>query len=133
MPSSPSEARTSRHQRVSCTSSPSPTRAWVGKRRRRCSASSRRPCGRGAPHAPSEPPLDYDRTRLPEVYARARELPAEALATWRHALASMLPPAPAIRRVLDLGCGTGRFTGLLADLYGTTVIGRDPSHGTRAG
>src|SRR5439155_23166807 len=78
-------------------------------------------------------PLDYDRTRLPEVYARARELPAEALATWRHALASMLPPAPAIRRVLDLGCGTGRFTGLLADLYGTAVIGVEPSHGMLAG
>jgi len=45
----------------------------------------------------------------------------------------MLPPAPAIRRVLDLGCGTGRFTGLLADLYGTAVIGVEPSHGMLAG
>jgi SAM-dependent methyltransferase len=45
----------------------------------------------------------------------------------------MLPPAPAIRRVLDLGCGTGRFTGLLADLYGTAVIGVEPSRAMLAG
>src|SRR5213078_174502 len=77
--------------------------------------------------------LDYDRTPLPAIYARARELPAEALATWRRALADMLPPSPAIRRVVDLGCGTGRFTGLLADLYGTAVVGVEPSHGMLAG
>src|SRR5438046_9467298 len=39
----------------------------------------------------------------------------------------MLPPGPEIRRVVDLGCGTGRFTGLLADVYGTSVVGVEPS------
>jgi ubiquinone/menaquinone biosynthesis C-methylase UbiE len=91
-----------------------------------------RRCGRGAAPAHSEL-LDYDRTPLPAIYARARELPAEALATWRRALADTRPPSPAIRRVVDLGCGTGRFTGLLADLYGTAVVGVEPSHGMLAG
>src|SRR5438128_644639 len=45
----------------------------------------------------------------------------------------MLPPALEIRRVVDLGCGTGRFTGLLADLYGTSVVGVEPSHKMLAG
>jgi len=39
----------------------------------------------------------------------------------------MLPPAPSIRRVLDLGCGTGRFTEMLGDSYHATVVGIDPS------
>ena len=52
---------------------------------------------------------------------------------WRQAIASMLPPALEIRRVVDLGCGTGRFTGLLADLYGTSVVGVEPSHKMLAG
>jgi len=42
----------------------------------------------------------------------------------------MLPPGPEIRRVVDLGCGTGRFTGLLADVYGTSVVGVEPSSTT---
>src|SRR5439155_5408624 len=46
---------------------------------------------------------------------------------WRDAAAGMLPPGPKIRRVVDLGCGTGRFTGLLADVYGTSVVGVEPS------
>ena len=45
----------------------------------------------------------------------------------------MLPPGPEIRRVVDLGCGTGRFTGLLADVYGTSVVGVEPSSRMLAG
>jgi trans-aconitate methyltransferase len=39
----------------------------------------------------------------------------------------MLPPALSIRRVLDLGCGTGRFTEILGDSDHATVVGIDPS------
>lgn len=71
--------------------------------------------------------MDYDRTAIPEVYAQARRLPPDALAVWRDAIREMLPPRGAIRCVIDLGCGTGRFTPLLADVYRAAVVGVDPS------
>jgi ubiquinone/menaquinone biosynthesis C-methylase UbiE len=39
----------------------------------------------------------------------------------------MQPPDPAIRRILDLGCGTARFTAMLGNVYGARIIGVDPS------
>jgi len=71
--------------------------------------------------------VQWDTTRLPDVYTAARALPAEAVATWREAIARLVPRSPAVRRVVDLGCGTGRFSSLLAELYGVTVVGVDPS------
>jgi SAM-dependent methyltransferase len=71
--------------------------------------------------------VKWDTTRLPEVYTAARALPAEAVATWREAIGRLVPPSPAVRRVVDLGCGTGRFSSLLAELYGVAVVGVDPS------
>jgi SAM-dependent methyltransferase len=70
--------------------------------------------------------VDYDSTPIPDVYVQARRLPAEAMDLWRQVVLDMLPPAPSIRRVLDLGCGTGRFTEMLGDSYHATV-GIDPS------
>ncbi|MBI1845625.1 MAG: class I SAM-dependent methyltransferase [Candidatus Rokubacteria bacterium] len=66
-------------------------------------------------------------TPSPELYARARRLPAEALDVWEHAIRDLLPPGPSIRRVLDLGCGTARFSALLREIYGVPVVGVDPS------
>lgn len=71
--------------------------------------------------------VDWDDTRLPDVYVTARELPAESVATWREAIRELLPPSAEIRRVIDLGCGTGRFSALVAELYSAPVIGVDPS------
>lgn len=71
--------------------------------------------------------MKWDATRLPEVYTAARALPPEAVATWRAAIGRLVPPSPAVRRVVDLGGGTGRFSGLLAELYGVPVVGIDPS------
>lgn len=71
--------------------------------------------------------MDYDSTPIPDLYVQARRLPAEALQRWRHVVQDMLPPAPSIRRVLDLGCGTGRFAQMLGDSYHATVVGIDPS------
>ena len=71
--------------------------------------------------------MDYDSTPIPDLYVQARRLPAEAMDLWRQVVQDMLPPAPSIRRVLDLGCGTGRFTEMLGDSYRASVVGIDPS------
>ena len=71
--------------------------------------------------------MQWDDTRLPESYVAARELTAEAIATWQEALLRFVPASRELRHIVDLGCGTGRFSGLLADLYGATVVGIDPS------
>ena len=36
-------------------------------------------------------------------------------------------PRRAVRTIIDLGCGTGRFSGALHDRFGARVIGIDPS------
>jgi len=71
--------------------------------------------------------MQWDDTRLPEIYVAARELTAEAVATWQEALPRFVPASREVRHIVDLGCGTGRFSGLLADLYGAIVVGIDPS------
>jgi SAM-dependent methyltransferase len=71
--------------------------------------------------------VEYDRTPLPDVYVEARTLPVESLAVWRDAIREAVPPGAGIARIVDLGCGTGRFTALLAELFGVAVVGLDPS------
>jgi ubiquinone/menaquinone biosynthesis C-methylase UbiE len=70
--------------------------------------------------------VKYDGTSLPDAYDRARGRSPEVLARWMDAVADQRGPGP-LRRILDLGCGTGRFTGSLATRFGTEVIGLDPS------
>ncbi|HSV02496.1 MAG TPA: class I SAM-dependent methyltransferase [Phenylobacterium sp.] len=69
--------------------------------------------------------MDYDRTRMPEAYDRGRAMQPGVLALWLDELASLLPRRP--ERIVDLGCGTGRFSGGLANGYAAQVIGVDPS------
>lgn len=71
--------------------------------------------------------VDYDRTRLPEVYREARALSDEGLALWETTLVGLVPPDVAVTRVVDLGCGTARFVPLLRRLFRASVIGVDPS------
>ena len=70
--------------------------------------------------------MDYDAYDIAEIYDRARALlPATAL-LWQELLADYIDPgAPPL--ILDLGCGTGRFSELLARRFGGQVIGIDPS------
>lgn len=68
---------------------------------------------------------DYDRTDIPAGYDRGRDHGAELLALWMDAIASHLDAAP--RRILDLGCGTGRFSDALAVRFDAEVTGLDPS------
>lgn len=75
-------------------------------------------------------PVDYDR-RLHQVYARGRGLPDEAKAVWINAFSRHASPRRPLT-VLDLGCGTGRFTPALAEEFGGPVYGVEPASRMRA-
>lgn len=70
--------------------------------------------------------MDYDRTKIPEAYDRSRDHGPEMLALWMDTVAS-LTGGGSVRVILDLGCGTGRFTQALARHFDAEVIGVDPS------
>ena len=70
--------------------------------------------------------MDYERAGVAETYRRVRTLPAATLALWRDLLRQLVPTRDP-RRVADLGCGTGRFVGCLAEAFGVPVVGLDPS------
>ncbi len=70
--------------------------------------------------------MDYDATNIPAAYDDARGYDPATLETWlthiaRHASATTT------RRVLDLGCGTGRYSAALADRFEAAVLALDPS------
>jgi len=69
--------------------------------------------------------MDYDKTAIAATYDAARSYRSEVLQRWLDLVASFAPPK--VELVLDIGCGTGRFTQPLADRFGTRVIGIDPS------
>lgn len=70
--------------------------------------------------------MDYDQTDMPENYERGRSPPAGVLDMWMVRIAQALEGCK-FENVVDLGCGTGRFTARLADLFGANVLGVDPS------
>src|SRR5437764_3738702 len=71
--------------------------------------------------------MDYDRTEIAVTYDRARAMAPETVRLWQDLLAADID-GPAMSLVVDLGCGTGRFSELLAALFKVPVIGIDPSH-----
>ena len=70
--------------------------------------------------------MDYHDAGIADTYRRLRTLPASTMALWRAVLRG-LAPAGGARAVLDVGCGTGRFSGCLAETFDATVIGLDAS------
>jgi ubiquinone/menaquinone biosynthesis C-methylase UbiE len=70
--------------------------------------------------------MDYDLTSLPANYDRGRDLSPVVLDLWMHALAAHVQ-GRSIIRILDLGCGTGRFSPALAAHFNAKVTGIDPS------
>lgn len=63
----------------------------------------------------------------PNAYQRGRALSADAIQHWMAQLGRYVPPTRA-EKVLDLGCGTGRFSVPLADFYAhASVVGVEPS------
>jgi ubiquinone/menaquinone biosynthesis C-methylase UbiE len=69
--------------------------------------------------------MDYDKSEIASVYDAARRLSPEGLEQWLDLLARHVPAnAP---HIVDLGCGTGRFTQALADRFAARVTAIDPS------
>ena len=69
---------------------------------------------------------DYDLTDIPAGYDRARNHGPEVLDLWMRTVADHVESG-SVRRILDLGCGTGRFSEALAARFDADVIGLDPS------
>src|SRR6185437_11109148 len=69
--------------------------------------------------------MDYDGTDMAKVYDRGRNHGPEVLDLWMRTVESFLDQNP--KTILDLGCGTGRFSEALATYFDADVIGIDPS------
>ncbi|HET6891728.1 MAG TPA: class I SAM-dependent methyltransferase, partial [Pyrinomonadaceae bacterium] len=70
--------------------------------------------------------MDYDSTDIPVVYDRGRDHGPEVLQLWMNFVASCVGKQR-LNTILDLGCGTGRFSESLAAHFDAEVIGIDPS------
>jgi len=70
--------------------------------------------------------LDYDLTEIPVGYDRGRDHGPAVLQLWMNIVASAVENRR-VNRILDLGCGTGRFSEALAAHFDAEVIGIDPS------
>ena len=69
--------------------------------------------------------MDYDKTEIPTAYDKARALAPETRRLWQDLLSRYIDREGSL--VIDVGCGTGRFSELLAAHFGVQVIGIDPS------
>jgi ubiquinone/menaquinone biosynthesis C-methylase UbiE len=70
--------------------------------------------------------VDYDKTNMASTYSQGRALGPAVFKLWMDVVAAHVEVG-AVRTVLDLGCGTGRFSQALATRFDATVIGIDPS------
>jgi ubiquinone/menaquinone biosynthesis C-methylase UbiE len=70
--------------------------------------------------------MHYDSTSLPERYHSCRALTSADVSRWV-TLVQEFVPQTASTSLIDLGCGTGRFTVPLAEQLSVSVIGIDPS------
>jgi ubiquinone/menaquinone biosynthesis C-methylase UbiE len=69
---------------------------------------------------------DCDKTATPSAYDAGRGYSPEVLAFWLDVIARAVAGGK-ISRILDLGCGTGRFSARLAQRFDADVIAVDPS------
>ena len=74
--------------------------------------------------------VDYDQ-RLHRAYRAGRTLSDDTGRLWMDAIAGRLGGARSGLTILDLGAGTGRFAGLLADAFDTSVVAVEPSEKMR--
>jgi ubiquinone/menaquinone biosynthesis C-methylase UbiE len=71
--------------------------------------------------------MDYDETDIALAYDRGRDHGPEFLNLWMSVVSSHVKDRR-IKTILDLGCGTGRFTEALGTRFDAEVIGLDPSN-----
>jgi len=70
--------------------------------------------------------MDYDSTDIPSGYDRGRDHGPDFLQLWMNFVASCAGKQR-LNTILDLGCGTGRFSESLAAHFDAEVVGIDPS------
>jgi len=70
--------------------------------------------------------MDYDKTDIPSAYNRGRDHGSAFRLQWMNVVAAQVQHQ-SVRQVLDLGCGTGRFSQGLAEQFECAVVGIDPS------
>jgi ubiquinone/menaquinone biosynthesis C-methylase UbiE len=70
--------------------------------------------------------VNYDQTDIARAYDLGRGYSAAPLDRWL-AIISRWVPADSLMAILDLGCGTGRYSGALAERFGSRVVAIDPS------
>lgn len=70
--------------------------------------------------------MKYDTTDIPDHYDRARRLPEETITLWIDTLLRYTQ-GTSFETIVDLGCGTGRFTIPLYDRFKSALVGIDPS------
>jgi len=70
--------------------------------------------------------MDYDKTDISKTYNRGRDLATEVMQQWMDVVSTHVEEG-SVRRVVDLGCGTGRFSPSLARRFTANVVGIDPS------
>jgi ubiquinone/menaquinone biosynthesis C-methylase UbiE len=70
--------------------------------------------------------MDYDKTEIARTYKQGRDHGPEFLRQWMDVVAAHVDTQN-VRTVLDLGCGTGRFSEGLATRLNADVVGLDPS------
>ena len=71
--------------------------------------------------------MNYDATDIAVAYDRGRDHGPEVLNLWMNVISSHVKDQN-IKTILDLGCGTGRFSEALAARFDAEVVGIDPSH-----
>ena len=69
--------------------------------------------------------MDYDQTTMPETYDRGRKPPDGIIDMWMDRIEAAV--GRKVSSIIDLGCGTGRFTVPLAKKFNAPTIGIDPS------
>jgi len=70
--------------------------------------------------------MDYDNTNIPARYDEGREISGPAKFK-QLAFFAKNSHQDSINNILDLGCGTARYSGALADIFTANVVGIDPS------
>jgi SAM-dependent methyltransferase len=70
--------------------------------------------------------MDYDRTNIAAVYDSARGLDSDMQQLWLDLISAYMPK-DGVFHIVDLGCGTGRFSEPLSVHFQADVIGIDPS------
>ena len=70
--------------------------------------------------------MDYDATEMPAVFDAGRGYSPYQMQFWLDRISNALGKS-SFDKILDVGCGTGRFTGPLSEHFSAQAIGIEPS------